>query len=79
MDDDTITLLVILPVIGSILLALAVGSVLVVRNTVQKRGNWGINTKPVRCPGCGEPAPVVRAPKNLPSTLGRLHVCQMRS
>ena len=45
-------------------LVLATAAILVVRDTVRKRGRWGINLRPVRCPECGEPAPVVRRPKN---------------
>ncbi len=30
----------------------------------RKRGRWGINLRPVRCPKCGKPAPAVRWPKN---------------
>ncbi|HJT75756.1 MAG TPA: hypothetical protein VJ739_01005 [Gemmataceae bacterium] len=44
---------------------LAVGLVLVIRDTVRGRGNWGINLKPPgACPECGEPVPVVRAPRS---------------
>ncbi len=45
-------------------LCLAAGATLVVRDTVRKRGRWGINLRPAHCPECGEPAPVVRRPKN---------------
>ena len=45
-------------------LGLAAGVTLVVRDTVRKRGRWGINLRPVHCPKCGEPAPVVRRPKD---------------
>src|SRR5262245_3925672 len=50
-------------------LGLAIGGVLVVRDTVRKRGRWGINLRPVRCPECGEPAPTIRRPKNRRQTL----------
>jgi hypothetical protein len=43
---------------------LAVGLVLVVRDTIRRRGNWGINAKQVYCPLCGQPAPGARVPKN---------------
>jgi len=64
MNDDTTAMLIILPPTGLLFLALLVGLVLVIRDTVRRRGNWGINTKPVNCPGCGDPAPLARVPKN---------------
>jgi hypothetical protein len=45
-------------------LGLVTGAVLVIRDTVRKQGRWGINLRTVRCPKCGEPAPVIRRPKN---------------
>jgi hypothetical protein len=69
MNLDTLVMLVLVPLLGLMVLAMTVGIVLVVRDTVRQRGNWGINTKPVRCPGCGEPAPTVRVPKNWRQTL----------
>jgi hypothetical protein len=50
-------------------LMLALGGYLVVRDTVRQRGKWGINTKQVYCPNCDEPAPAVRIPKNWRQTL----------
>lgn len=47
-----------------VVVALLAGLVLVIRDTVRRRGRWGINLRPVRCPACGEPAPVVRRPQN---------------
>jgi hypothetical protein len=44
---------------------LTVGGYLVVRDTIRKKGRWGINTKSARCLQCDKPAPVVRVPKNL--------------
>ena len=58
-------MLVVLPAAGLFFLALVVGLGFVIRDTVRRKGNWGINLKPVTCPCCGEPAPMVRAPKNL--------------
>lgn len=46
-----------------VLIALT-GFVLVVRDTVSGRCNWGVNLRPVVCPRCGEPAPLVRKPAN---------------
>jgi hypothetical protein len=45
-------------------LGLVTGAVLVIRDTVRKRGRWGINVRSVRCPKCGEPAPAIRSPRN---------------
>jgi hypothetical protein len=69
MDDDTTAMLIVLPLCAVVFLTLAVGGVLVVRDTMRKRGRWGINTKQVYCPECGEPAPAVRMPKNLRQAL----------
>ena len=43
---------------------LVTGAFLVIRDTVRKRGRWGINLRRVQCPECGEPAPGIRLPKN---------------
>jgi hypothetical protein len=40
------------------------GLVLVVRDTIRRRGNWGINFKSPACTECGEPVPLVRKPAN---------------
>lgn len=61
-DDLAVIAVVALAVVMA--LRLAVGAALVVWDTVRKRGRWGINLRPVCCPVCGEPAPVVRRPKN---------------
>jgi hypothetical protein len=42
--------------------ALLVGLVLVIRDTIRGRGNFGINLKPAACTQCGTPAPLVRKP-----------------
>jgi hypothetical protein len=34
----------------------------VVRDTIRKRGRWGINTSPVVCLKCGTAAPAIRKP-----------------
>jgi hypothetical protein len=68
-DADTLAMFIMIPLAAVIVLTLTVGAVLVVRDTIRRRGNFGINTRPVRCPECGEPAPVVRAPENLRQTL----------
>jgi hypothetical protein len=63
MNDDTLFLIVI-PIVSLVVLTLAVGGFLVLRDTVRGRGRWGVNVKPVSCPECGEPAPRVREPRN---------------
>lgn len=69
MDADTLAMLIVIPITVVMVLTLAAGAVLVIRDTIRQCGNWGINTKPVHCPECGEPAPVVRMPENLRQTL----------
>jgi len=69
MDEDTIVWLILGPLVGVMLTTLTIGFVLMVRDTVRQRGNWGINWKPVRCPECGVPAPAVRIPQNRRQTL----------
>ncbi len=43
---------------------LGAGAVLVIRDTIRQRGNWGINTKQVVCTQCDTPMPMVRKPAN---------------
>ena len=64
MNNDTLLMLIVLPVVGLVVLTLAVGGYLVVRDTVRRRGKWGVNARPVFCPNCGEPAPIIRKPRN---------------
>ncbi|MFQ3592337.1 MAG: hypothetical protein SNJ82_03990 [Gemmataceae bacterium] len=61
-EELQVTLLAIPAIVMALLLL--TGLVLVVRDTVRGRGIWGINPRPVHCPRCGEPAPVVRVPAN---------------
>ena len=61
-DDFAVIVLAVLGVVMA--LGLAAGAFLVIRDTVRRRGHWGINLRPVCCPECGEPAPTVRRPKN---------------
>ena len=68
-------------VLGAVALAvvslLTVGLCAVCADTVRRRGRWGINTSPVRCPGCGEPTPAVRLPRNMRQVIwGRLGMCR---
>ena len=78
MDDDTLAKFIILPLCGLLFLAMGLGFFLVVRDSIRGRGRWGVNSKPVRCPECDEPAPVVRVPKNLGDALGRGHLRPLR-
>jgi hypothetical protein len=48
----------------AVLAPLAVGFVLVVRDTIRQRGNWGVNFKSPACTECGTPVPPVRKPAN---------------
>jgi len=43
---------------------LGVGAVLVIRDMIRQRGNWGINLKPGPCRQCGTPSPIIRKPAN---------------
>ena len=43
---------------------LAVGAMLMIRDTIRRRGNWGINLKPGPCSQCGTPMPMIRKPAN---------------
>jgi hypothetical protein len=76
MDDDTLAKLIIIPLCALVLLTLGAGAFLVARDTIRGRGKWGLNTKPVRCPECGEPAPAIRMPKNRRQTLWGGATCE---
>jgi len=76
MKDDPLLLLIVGPVVGLMFLVLLIGFVLVVRDTIRRRGRWGVNTKPVACPECGGPAPVIRAPANWRQALWGGHTCE---
>jgi hypothetical protein len=43
---------------------LVIGVVLVIRDTIRRRGRWGINLKQAVCTECGTPMPLVRKPAN---------------
>src|SRR5690348_15848027 len=68
MNDETLFAIVI-PTVTVVVLVLAIGAFLVVRDTVRGRGRWGVNVKPVFCPECGEAAPAIRKPQNRRQTL----------
>ncbi|WP_145243330.1 hypothetical protein [Urbifossiella limnaea] len=63
MSDD-MAMVVVMVVVGTLFLGLLGLGTLVVRDTVRRRGKWGVNPRPIECPNCGEPAPVVRKPAN---------------
>ncbi|HYH66617.1 MAG TPA: hypothetical protein VD866_18120 [Urbifossiella sp.] len=63
MNDDVAMMLVI-GASGLLFLGLLGLGVLVVRDTVRRSGKWGVNPRPIECPRCGEPAPLVRQPAN---------------
>jgi predicted RNA-binding Zn-ribbon protein involved in translation (DUF1610 family) len=61
------------------LLALLVLFGLVVRDTIRRRGRWGVNLKGLtgmECPECGEELPVVRTPKNRRQVLWGGYTCE---
>ncbi len=68
MNDDA-AMVVVMIVIGVMFVGLLGLGALVVRDTVRGSGKWGVNTKPLECPHCGEPAPLVRKPANRRQTL----------
>ncbi len=75
MDNDTLLLLIVGPIAGLVFLTLLVGLVLVIRDTLRRRGKWGVNFRQVDCPDCGEPAPAVRTPANRRQALWGGHTC----
>ena len=63
-DFDSLIMFTILPILTLMVLPALVVAVLAVRDTVRRRGRWGINTRKVYCAECGAPAPLVRVPAN---------------
>ena len=58
-----VALVVALIIFGVLFLtAIAVGMWLVKRDTIRRRGKWGINLKPSVCTECGTPMPTFRKP-----------------
>ena len=72
---DSVALPLAIAVSGAVFLPLLIGMVLVIRDTVRRKGKWGVNTRLVECPFCGEPAPAVRTPKNRRQRLWGGHTC----
>jgi hypothetical protein len=64
-DPDTVLAGIIIALGLLVFAALAVGTFLVIRDTVRGRGNWGINLSPPgSCPECGASIPMVRVPRS---------------
>jgi hypothetical protein len=55
---------VVVCIVAMVFGPLLIGLFLVIRDTRRGYGRWGVNTAPIRCPRCDEPAPTVRAPAN---------------
>jgi hypothetical protein len=49
--------------------SMLVGLVFLIRDSVRRRGKWGMNGAPTFCPNCGEAAPTVRKPANFQQAL----------
>ena len=64
MTGDNTWLIVFLAIGVPMFGILALGLALMIRDTIRRRGKWGINLKPAVCTECGTPAPVIRKPKN---------------
>ena len=56
-------------------LAFLLGLVLVLRDTLRRKGKWGINVNAVMCPRCGENLSKMRGPKNANQTLWGGYTC----
>jgi hypothetical protein len=54
-------------IVSSLLLTIItiIGGFLVLRDTKNKNGKWGINLKKNQCPKCGELFPQIRIPSSL--------------
>ncbi len=68
LSDDAVEIIAAaigLPLFGLVLIGLA----LVIRDTIRRKGRWGMNFKPPPCKKCGTPAPIVRKPKSLQQAL----------
>jgi hypothetical protein len=58
MNTILILLLAVVGVLGFFLL-------LMIRDTIRRKGRWGINPNQVRCPRCGQEMPKIRVPVSL--------------
>ena len=68
MDSEALAL-VVGGFVGLLLPVAALGTVVLMRDTLRRQGRWGINFLPLACPECRTPAPVVRSPRNLRQAL----------
>ena len=48
----------------------------IIRDTMRKKGRWGINLKTVCCPNCGNKNPKIRKPTSLGQALWGGWTCQ---
>jgi hypothetical protein len=67
-DDFAMIVAVALAVV--MVLGLAAGAVLMIRDTARKRGRWGINLRPVSCPEWQSSSPPAVAVSKGPGTGG---------
>jgi hypothetical protein len=74
-DWDTVGLVIGISLSVALFSVLVVGGILVVRDTIRRKGRWGVNTTLPDCPECGEPTPPVRKPANLRQALWGGHTC----
>jgi hypothetical protein len=64
LNVETLAIIFVVAVFILVFGSLGVGVVLVVRDTVRRKGKWGMNFSRAFCPLCGAPAPTVRAPQS---------------
>src|SRR4051794_2381428 len=75
MEIPTSLSLIACPIALLVFLGLAIGLGLLIRDTLRRNGKWGINLNPVFCPGCGEPAPILRTPLNRRQAMWGGQIC----
>jgi hypothetical protein len=68
MASTFFTVLVIVLAVGVVMLLVTLAA-FVVRDTIRRKGRWGINLSPTPCMHCGAWAPVVRTPANTQQAL----------
>jgi hypothetical protein len=57
---------ILFSIIGFILV---IGFTFVIISTIRRKGKMGINLKPIFCPKCSTPAPIIRKPTSKQETL----------
>lgn len=64
--ESSVSIIIVLIIVSILIFGpLAVLWVLMIRDTIRKRGKWGINMRPVDCTQCGTPMPMMfRVPTN---------------